>query len=236
VITKERAINNRFTVRFEEDLKYLDAGLHIKGRLKKYDKVIEKIGRLKQKNARASKLYQIDVFKDEKSGNADKIKWTRNAEPDTKDGFPGVYCLRTSHKDLNEDTLCRTYTMLTDLEAVFRSLKSELGMRPVFHQITERVTGHLFISVLAYHLVHTIRYRLKKADIDSNWSSLRQQLIGQNRITVSMHCKNGDMVHVRKSTRPEPRQKEIYSALGICFHPGVTIKKIINKSSAITDI
>jgi transposase len=234
VITKERAINNRFTVRFEEDLKYLDAGLHIKGRLKKYDKVIEKIGRLKQKNARASKLYQIDVFKDEKSGNADKIKWTRNAEPDTKDGFPGVYCLRTSHKDLNEDTLCRTYTMLTDLEAVFRSLKSELGMRPVFHQITERVTGHLFISVLAYHLVHTIRYRLKKADIDSNWSSLRQQLIGQNRITVSMHCKNGDMVHVRKSTRPEPRQEEIYSALGICFHPGMTTKKIINKSSAIT--
>lgn len=100
----------------------------------------------------------------------------------------------------------------------------------------ERVTGHLFISVLAYHLVHSIRYRLKKADIDSNWSSLRQQLSGQNRITVSMHCKNGDMVHVRKSTRPEPRQEEIYSALGICFHPGVTSKKIINKSSAITDI
>lgn len=53
--------------------------------------------------------------------------------------------------------------MLTDLEAVFRSLKSELGMRPVFHQIAERVSGHLFISVLAYHLVHSIRYRLKKS-------------------------------------------------------------------------
>jgi transposase len=231
---KERAINNRFTVRFEESLKHLDDGLHIKRRLKKYDKVIEKIGRLKQKNPKASTLYQIDISKDEKSGNAVKIKWARNTEPDTKNGFPGVYCLRTSHKDLNEDTLWRTYTMLTDLEAVFRSLKSELGLRPIFHQITERVTGHLFISVLAYHLVHSIRYRLKKADIDSNWSSLRQQLNGQNRITVSMHCKNGDMVHVRKSTRPEPRQQEIYSALGISFHPGATTKKIINKSSAIT--
>jgi len=233
---KERAINNRFTVRFEEDLKYLDDGLHIKNRLKKYDKVIEKIGRLKQKNARVSKLYQIDVLKDEKIGNAVKINWTRNAEPDTKDGFPGVYCLRTSHKDLNEDTLWRTYTMLTDLEAVFRSLKSELGMRPVFHQITERVSGHLFISVLAYHLVHSIRYRLKKADIDSSWSGLREQLTGQNRITISMHCKNGDVVHVRKSTRPEPRQQEIYSALGICFHPGETIKKTMNKSSAIAAV
>ncbi len=230
---KERAINNRFTIRFEEDLEYLDDGLHLKNRLKKYDKVMEKIGRLKQKNARASKLYQIDVLKDEKSGNAVKIIWTRNAAPDTKDGFPGVYCLRTSHKDLNEDTLWNTYTMLTDLEAVFRSLKSELGMRPVFHQIAERVSGHLFISVLAYHLVHSIRYRLKKADIHSSWSGLREQLTGQNRITISMHCKNGDVVHIRKSTRPEPRQQEIYSALGICFHPGETIKKTMNKSSAI---
>jgi transposase len=232
---KEQAINDRFTVRFEEALKYLEAGLHIKGRLKKYDKVIERIGRLKQKYSKASKLYKIDVSKDKKSGNAVKINWIRNAEPDTKDGFPGVYCLRTSHKDLDEDKLWRTYTMLTDLEAVFRSLKSELGMRPVFHQVTERVTGHLFISVLAYHLVHSIRYRLKKADIATSWSGLREQLAGQNRITISMHCKNDDMVHVRKSTRPEPRQQKIYSALGICSHPGETVKKIINKSSAITN-
>ena len=51
--------------------------------------------------------------------------------------------------------------MLTDLEAVFRSLKSELGLRPIYHHKTDRVSGHLFISVLAYHLVHTIRYQLK---------------------------------------------------------------------------
>ena len=142
--------------------------------------------------------------------------------------------------ELDEETLWRTYTMLTDLEAVFRSLKSELGMRPVFHQITERITGHLFtcdlqvISVLAYHLVHSIRYRLKTADITSSWSDLRKQLPGQNRVTISMQCKNDEVVHVRKSTRPEPRQQKIYSILGICSHPGKTIKSIINKRSAIT--
>ncbi len=122
---------------------YLEAGLDIKGRLKKYDKVMEKIGRLKQKYSKASKLYEIDVSKNKKTGNAVKLNWTRRAEPDTKDGFPGVYCLRTSHKNLDEKLLWRTYTMLTDLEAVFRSLKSELGMRPVFHQATERVTGQV---------------------------------------------------------------------------------------------
>jgi len=230
---KERSINNRFTERFEEALTYLESGLHKKGRLKKYDKVLEKIGRLKQKYSQASKLYKIDVSHDE-SGNAVQIIWIRQPAPDTKDGFPGVYCLRTSHLELDEDTLWRTYTMLTDLEAVFRSLKSELGMRPVFHQITNRVTGHLFISVLAYHLVHSIRYRLKKADIVSTWSKLRNQLEGQNRVSISMQCKDDVVVHIRKSTRPEPRQQKLYSALGICSHPGRTIKRIINKSSAIT--
>jgi transposase len=231
---KEQSINDRFTVRFEKALTHLESGLHIKGRMKKYDKVLEKIGRLKQKYSKASKLYKIVVSKDEKSGNAIKISWTRQTKPDTKDGLPGVYCLRTSHMELDEDALWHIYTMLTDLEAVFRSLKSELGMRPVFHQITKRVTGHLFISVLAYHLVHSIRYRLKKTGISSNWSELRKQLEGQNRVTISMQCKDGDVVHVRKSTRPEPRQQKIYSALGISSHPGTTIKKTINKRSAIT--
>lgn len=231
---KEQSINDRFTLRFEEALISLEAGLLKNGCLKKYDKVLEKIGRLKQKYSKASKLYKIDVSKDEKTGNAVKIQWTRQTPPDTKDGLPGVYCLRTSHMELDEDTLWHTYTMLTDLEAVFRSLKSDLGLRPVFHQITKRIVGHLFISVLAYHLVHSIRYRLKKADITSNWSTLRKQLAGQNRVTISMQCKGNDVVHVRKSTRPEPRQQTIYSALGICSHPGRTIKKIINKGSAIT--
>ncbi len=114
--------------------------------------------------------------------------------------------------------------MLTELEAVFRSLKTELGLRPVYHQKTDRVTGHLFITVLAYHLVHAVRYRLKSADINSSWDNLRKQLEGQNRVTITMKQKNGNIVHVRKSTKPELRQQKIYTALGLSSHPGRTIK------------
>ena len=213
--------------------------MHKKGCLKKYDKVLEKIGRLKQQYSKAAKHYKIEVSKNEKSGDAVKILWTRQTLADTKDSLPGVYCLRTTHMEFDEAALWRTYTMLTDLEAVFRSLKSELGMRPVFHQITKRVTGHLFISVIAYHLVHSIRYRLKKTGINSSWSDLSKQLAGQNRVTVSMQCRNDNVVHVRKSTRPESRQQKIYSALGLSSLPGRTIKTTIkktNKSSAITKI
>ena len=235
---KEQAINDRFTIRFEKAIGKLESGLHKKGCLKKYDKVLEKIGRLKQQYSKAAKHYKIEVSKNEKSGDAVKILWTRQTLVDTTDSLPGVYCLRTTHMEFDEATLWRTYTMLTDLEAVFRSLKSELGMRPVFHQITKRVTGHLFISVIAYHLVHSIRYRLKKTGINNSWSDLRKQLAGQNRVTVSMQCRNDNVVHVRKSTRPEPRQQKIYSALELSSLPGRTIKTTIkkNKSSAITKI
>jgi len=221
---KDRAIDDRFCTQLEEALRKLNGGLHKKRCLKKYDKVMVKIGRLRQKFSRASKQFVITVEKDDISGNASKITWLRTQTPNTTDTYPGVYCLRTSQTDWDESTLWSTYTMLTDLEAVFRSLKSELGMRPVHHQIAARVSGHLFITVLAYHLVHTIRFRLKRKNIHSSWSRLRELVSTQNRVTISMQCKNGSTVHVRKSTRPEPRQQEIYSALAIKSHPGHTTK------------
>jgi len=55
--------------------------------------------------------------------------------------------------------------MLTEIEATFRSLKTDLGLRPVYHHKEDRVTGHLFITLLAYHLVHTLRYQLKQQGI-----------------------------------------------------------------------
>ena len=224
---KERAIYNRFSTRFEEALDKLDSGLHKKSCIKKYDKVLLSLGRLKQKYSRAAKNYRITVKKDKKTGNATRIIRKKKQLPNSTDSYPGVYCLRTDQNSWDESTLWRTYTMLTDLEAVFRSLKSELGLRPVFHQKTERVSGHLFITLLAYHLIHTIRCQLKMNNIHSSWSNLRRQLKGQDRITVSMNCQNGETVHIRKSTRPEPRQQVIYDALGLTHYPGRAIKKVV---------
>jgi transposase len=224
---KEKAIQDRFSTRLGEELQKLSAGLSKKGCLKKYDKVVEKTGRLKQKYSKASKNYQIIITKDEKTDNASHVTWELKTPSDSPDSYPGVYCLRTSRDDLDESTLWRTYTMLTDLEAVFRSLKSELGLRPVFHQKTKRVSGHLFITLLAYHLVHTIRIQLKEKEIHTSWSDLRKQLQGQNRTTVTMKCENGNTLHIRKSTRPEPRQQKIYDAMNLSWTPGRTIKRIV---------
>ena len=110
--------------------------------------------------------------------------------------------------------------MLTELEAVFRSLKSELGLRPLYHQKPTRIEGHLFITVLAYHLVHTIRLQLKSQGVHDSWETLRRKLENQQRITVTLKREDGKTLHIRKASRAEPHQKVIYDALGISPQPG----------------
>ena len=222
---KERSIDELFAQRFEAALEKLAAGLHTKGGVKKYDKVLQRLGRLKQKYARAAQYYDIHVEHDEATGKASAMHWQRKTS--IEDTHPGVYCLRTNQDAWDEATLWRTYTMLTDLEAVFRSLKSELGLRPVFHHKTDRVSAHLFISVLAYHLVHTIRFQLKACGIHLSWEGLRRELAGQDRVTVVLKRADGKTLHIRKTTRAEPRQQAIYDALGLSDRPGKTERTII---------
>jgi len=222
---KEEGIHRLAGQRFEAELRKLAEGLHKKGTIKRYEKVLERIGRLRQKHARAAQYYLIDVQHDPESGLATAIAWTRKTPID--ETLPGVYCLRSNSLDWDEATLCSTYIMLADLEAVFRSLKSELGLRPVFHRDKDRVRGHLFISVLAYHIVHTIRFQLKASEIDLSWTSLRRRLCTQQRVTVELKRADGRTIHVRRATRPEPRQQVIYDALGIDGRPGRTETTVI---------
>jgi transposase len=221
---KDRGIAELFAKRFEAALEKLAAGLRKKGSVKRYEKVLERLGRLREKYSRAAQYYEVSVEQDASSGKATAIHWQRTTP--IAETLPGVYCLRTNEQDWDEVTLWRTYTMLTDLEAVFRCLKSELGLRPIFHRKTDRVSGHLFISVLAYHLVHTIRFQLKAAGIHLSWEGIRRELAGQDRVTVTLKRADGKTVHIRKATRAEPRQQIIYDALGISDRPGRTEKTI----------
>ena len=116
--------------------------------------------------------------------------------------------------------------MLTQLESVFRSLKTDLGLRPVYHQVERRIEGHLFISVLAYHFVHTMRLQLKAKGIHENWQALRQSLSSQQRITTTLTRRDGRAVHVRKSSRPEPDQQRIHEILGLSANPGGTHRTV----------
>lgn len=108
-----------------------------------------------------------------------------------------------------------TYTRLTEIEATFRSLKTDLGLRPVFHQKEARVTGHLFITLLAYHLVHTLRYQLKQQGVHLSWESIRNIMSSQQRLTITLPTEDNKTIHLRTTTQVDARQKQIYAALSI---------------------
>ena len=83
-----------------------------------------------------------------------------------------------------------------------------------------RVDAHLFITLLAYSIVHTIRYRLKQKGIHDSWSRIREILSTRVRITTSMKCEDGSTLYLRQSSRPDEAQKMLYSALGIPHRAG----------------
>jgi hypothetical protein len=220
---KTKQMVSKFTSRFESELQKLKEGLDKKGCTKNHEKVIERVGRLKEKYKKVGKLYEISVIADDRNENSIDIRWNRKDDEDQSKNL-GIYLLRTNQKDLDERTFWETYTMLTELEAAFRSLKSELGLRPIYHQKENRVDAHLFISIIAYHILHTIRYQLKEKDIHSSWETLREVLDTQCRITTTLQLENGKTVQIRKTNSPDTNQLQIYKALGIDTHPGKTQK------------
>jgi len=217
-------MQQRVQTKFTEALDYLNDGLTKPRRMKKYDKVLEKVGSLKSDYAYIAKYYTVEVKKDPDSDNALSVTYKEKIGTDDKSAMNGVYCLRTNNTTMDNATLWKTYTTLTDLEAVFRTLKTELGLRPIFHKTDSRVDAHLFITLLAYTIIHTIRYKLKAKGINYSWNTIRDITHIQIRVTTTAKCKDGQILYLRKSSLLNEKQKEIFNALDINHKAGVTTK------------
>ena len=92
----------------------------------------------------------------------------------------------------------------------------------MFHRVDRRVVGHLFISVLAYHFVHTLRLQLKAEGVNDSWNTLHQALATQRRVTVTLQRRDGRAVHVRKATRAQPPHQTLGTLLKSDPNPGRT--------------
>ena len=171
--------------------------------------------------------YAVELDTDNTGQRATAVRFTRRPLAGSMMTHPGVYCLRSNQTDWDEATLWRTYFTLTDLEAVFRSLKSELGLRPIYHHKPIRAEGHLFITVIAYQLVQVIRRRLRESGETASWTTLRRILEGQQRITATFRRSDRRTLHVRKATRAEAPQQALYDALGVGSAPGGVRKSIV---------
>ena len=175
---KERGIAERFAKRFEEGLQALHEGLSRPRAHRRIDHIRQRIGRLKEKSRGAGQHYDIEVVADGSGEKAVAVTWAGKPADGSMATHPGVHCLRSNETGWSDGRLWRTYATLTDLEAVFRSLKSELGLRSIHHREPLRAEGHLFITVIACQLMQVIRKRLAERGARScrtaSWTTLRR--------------------------------------------------------------
>lgn len=221
---KEQGMRGRQEKLFLERLQYYQDGLGQKGRTKLYPKVLEMIGRLREKYPRASKLYEVEVVADQPGPKvkAKAIVWKKRAHYRDQCRFEGCYVLRTDLMELTDQQIWETYVMLTRVESAFRSLKSSLGLRPNFHQKEQRADTHMFISVLAYHILHTIEYKLRLCGDHRSWTSIRDILSTHQRLTIEYNVKEQRQVrrnHLRLCSNAEPEHRQIYQRLGLKEFP-----------------
>lgn len=223
---KEQSMRTRVENLFVERLNYFCSGLTKKRGTKRYQKVIEMIGRLKEKYPSASKLYDVEVIpeKDKNSSNptvkAVTIKWVKKENTyDEKQKDEGSYVLRTDRTDLSDEKIWEIYIMLGNIEYSWLTMKSYLGLRPNFHQKEDRVDTHMFISVLAYHILHIIEYRLRKNNDQRKWATIRNVLSTHTRLTLSLkeQTEDGKLRYrvMRTCTKPETEHMKIYNIFNL---------------------
>ena len=207
---KDRAIREKHEQRLLAALQKLQQRVAT-GKLKDATKVHQAIGRLKERYPRVARYYTIAY-----EAAPASVTWAEHAEKKAlAQRLDGGYLLKTDRQDLTNDEVWRTYILLTRVEAAFRAMKSPLCERPIFHHLERRVQTHIFLCVLAYHLLVAIEKRFLDAGLHTSWATLREELTTHQVVTVVLPASNGDVLKIRKGSTPEPRHKAIYATLQI---------------------
>ena len=129
----------------------------------------------------------------------------------------GNYILKTNRQDMTDQQIWQTYVMLTRVEKAFRNFKSDLGLRPNYHQLEHRVDAHIFITVLAYHLLHATEYILRSKGCKLSWKTVKRLVRSHTYSTIVMPTTSGTVIHLRKPSIPEQIHKDIYEKLDIDY-------------------
>jgi transposase len=207
---KDRAIRVKHEERLIADLQGLKARVE-KGQLKKSEKIHEAIGRLKERYPRVARYYRMEYDPEQK-----RVSWQEDAEKKAIAAkLDGSYVLKTDRQDLTADEIWRTYILLTRVESAFRSMKSPLMERPIFHHLKNRTQTHIFLCVLAYHLLVAIEKRFLDKGIHTSWWTIRQELSTHQVVTVVLPTADRRVLKIRKAGSPEPVHREIYETLRI---------------------
>jgi len=178
------------------------------------------LAEFKKKNSSEYSLIQINL-------KEPLLTWDTIDELENQErNLDGNYLLKTNRLDLDQQAIWNHYMMLTRVESAFRDLKSHLGLRPNFHQKKERVDGHIFITILAYHLLHSIEYTLRRKGDHSRWATIKRILSTHNYSTIQLPTVKGPVINLRKPGIPEGIHIDVYEKLKISFEQLPVTKSI----------
>ena len=214
---KEQSMDALKEKRFLEDMEGLKKSFE-KGNILLPFKIGERIGKIKAKYPTIGKYYEIEIKLSDDEKKVAEIALTKKPRREQRSMLTGCYVIETTQTELSAKDIWNQYMQLTRVESAFQDLKSELGLRPVYHQTANRTESHLFIGVLAYHLLVSIEHVLKANGDTREWNTIKQILSTHQRSTTILKGDSKKVYHIRTSGIPESCHNEIYRALKIKDH------------------
>jgi hypothetical protein len=215
---KERAFHDRFAARLETALTSL-AGRIERSRCRlDRDEIHEQIGRLRERYSRAGGRYEIRLMGEPSKPSGLRLTWSVRRDWDEwARHSEGCYVLRTNVTDWKAEDLWRTYIQLSEAEAAFRIQKSDLSIRPVWHQRTERVRAHILVCFLAYVLWKTLEQWQARAGLGNSPRVLFDELatIHSTDVVLPLADASGHEVRIRCVGCPDKHQAVLLDRLGL---------------------
>jgi len=215
---KEKAMHERFAKRIEEGLSRL--GRRIERARKPLDRhVIERqIGRLLGRNTRAAGRYHVTLTEDQKKPSGLNLRWEARPEWDEWAKYSeGCYVLRTNIMDWTPEELWKTYIQLTEAESAFRIHKSDLSLRPIWHQKKDRVQAHILVCFLAYVMWKTLEQWQQRAGLGNSPRTILEELgrIQSADVVVPLADEVNRELRIRCVVRPDKMQAALLDRLGL---------------------
>jgi transposase len=209
---KEEAIRSRFSASMEKALQGLEKRIRT-GKLKDRNKMERCLGAIRARHTRVADLYYTEVV--EAEGKL-KLHWqVREERRNWQQAREGAYLLRTNLSSTEPDALWKSYIQLTEAEAVFRALKSELAIRPIFHQLEGRTKAHILVAFLGYALWVTLKHLLQGKKPDCSPAQALAIASRLHSTDIVLPTTDGREIRLRRVTTLTDEQRALFDRLGI---------------------
>ena len=211
-------MHERFAKRIEERLASLQRRIERSRKPLDREGIGRQIGRILQANSRAAGRYRIRVEDDDTRASGLRLVWSAQPEWDEWAQLSeGTYILRTNVHEWSEEDLWRTYIQLTEAEAAFRIHKTDLSIRPIWHQKAERVQAHILVCFLAYVLWKTLEQWQQRAGLGNSPRTILEELgrIQSTDVVLPLADDTRRELRLRCVVRPDKAQALLLDRLGL---------------------